>query len=139
MNLAIAALTLVGVIQVGALWYVLRGLRRLDHLEARLGHLTDALSLLTETSEAGFRSTASEIARIAERAESSAVPAAAAAATSRRIARAAKTGRSTADIAAEERLAEGEVNLRLHLAKSAVARRTRTKASKEADHGALRA
>jgi hypothetical protein len=137
MNLAIAALTLVGVIQIGALWYVLRGLRRLDRLEARLGRLTDALSFLTETSEAGFRSTAVEIARIAERAEAPA--AAASGATSRRIAKAAGKGRSTAEIASQERLSEGEISLRLHLARSAAARRLRAKGQKEADHAALRA
>jgi hypothetical protein len=137
MNLAIVALTLVGVIQVGALWYVMRGLRRLDRLDTRLGHLTDALSLLTETSEAGFRSTAVEIARISERI---AVPAAAASSTTtRRIAKAVKRGRSAAEVAAEERVSEGEVNLRLHLAKSAAARRLRTKTAKEAGHGSLRA
>jgi hypothetical protein len=122
---------------VGALWYVVRGLRRLDRLETRLGHLTDALSLLTETSESGFRSTAVEIARIAERTASESV--AASGTTTRRIARAVKKGRSTAEVAAEERLAEGEINLRLHLAKSAAARRMRTKAPKETEHGALRA
>jgi hypothetical protein len=137
MNLAIVALSVVGVIQVGALWYVMRGLRRLDRLDTRLGHLTDALSLLTETSEAGFRSTALEVARIAER---SAVPAAAASSTTtRRIAKAVTKGRSAAEVAAEERVSEGEVNLRLHLAKSAAARRLRTRTAKETNHGSLRA
>lgn len=138
MNLAIVALTLVGVMQVGAFWYVLRGLRRLERLETRLERLTDALSLLTETSEAGFRSAAMEIARIAERASAPTAPPPAAE-TTRRIARAAKKGKTPAEIASDERLAEGEINLRLHLAKSAAARRLRTKASKEADHGALHA
>jgi hypothetical protein len=137
MNLAMVALTVVGVIQVGALWYVMRGLRRLDRLETRMGHLTDALSLLTETSEAGFRSTAVEIARIAER--TAAPLAAASGTTTRRIAKAVKKGRTTAEVAAEERLSEGEVNLRLHLANSAAARRMRTQTAKETDHGALRA
>jgi len=137
MNLAIVALALVGGIQIGALWYVMRGLRRLDRLETRLGHLIDALSLLTETSEAGFRSTAAEIARIAER---TAAPAAeVSGATTRRIAKAVKKGRTAAEVAADERLSEGEVNLRLHLAESAAARRSRTKTAKEAGHGALRA
>jgi hypothetical protein len=137
MNLAIVALALVGVVQVGALWYVVRGLRRFDRLETRVAHLTDALSLLAETSEAGFRSTAVEIARIAERATGAA--AVESGTTTRRIAKAVKKGRSSAEIAAEERLAVGEVNLRLHLAKSAAARRSRTKSAKEADRGALRA
>jgi len=137
MNLAIAALTLVGVIQVGALFYVLRGLRRLGRLETRLGHLTDALSLLTETSEAGFKSTAVEIARIAERAAEPAAQTSTSA--TRRVAKAAKKGKTPAEIAAVERLAEGEVNLRLHLAKASAARRLRPRGSREAEHGALRA
>jgi hypothetical protein len=137
MNLAIAALTLVGVVQIAALWYVVRAFRRFTRLETRLGHLTDALSLLTETSEAGFRSTAVELARIAERGagESAVAPGT----TNRRVAKAAKKGRSVAEIAAEERLAEGEVNLRLHLARSAAARRPQAKTAKETEHGALRA
>jgi hypothetical protein len=137
MNLAIAAVTLVGVIQIGALWYVLRGLKRLERLETRLTRLTDALSLLTEASEAGFRSAAVEIARIAERSERPS--AAASATTARRIASAVRKGRQVAEIAAEERVSEGEINLRLHLAKSAAARRLRARGQKEADHAALRA
>jgi hypothetical protein len=136
MNFAVVALTLVGVVEAAAFWYVARGLRRLEHVESRLAHLNDALALLTETAESGFRSTAAEIGRIAERtaAAATATPATAV----RRIASAAKKGRSTSDIAAEERLAEGEVSLRLHLAKSVAARRAKTRTPKEADHGALR-
>jgi hypothetical protein len=136
MNLAIMALTLVGVVEVAALCYVARGLRRLEQVDSRLSHLADALSLLTETAESGFRSTAVEIGRIAERTvtASSVAPAT----TVRRIATAVKKGRTPGDIAAEERMSEGEVNLRLHLAKSAAARRARTKTSKEAEHAALR-
>jgi hypothetical protein len=137
MNFAVVALTLVGIVEAAALWYVARGLRRLQNVESRIGHLTDALSLLTETAESGFRSTAVEIGRIAERAASA--PAAAPAAAVRRIATAVKKGRATSEIAAEERMAEGEVNLRLHLAKSAAAHRAKARATKEAGHGALRA
>jgi hypothetical protein len=137
MNFAVIALTLVGVVQTAALWFAVRGLRRLDRLEARLGHLTDGLSLLTETSESGFRTTALEIGRIAERTAS--VSAVESGTTTRRIAKAVKKGRSTTEIAADERLAEGEVSLRLHLAKSAAARRLSAKTTKEANHGALRA
>ena len=136
MNLAVVALTLVGVVDAAALWYVARGLRRLEHVESRLAHLTDALSLLTETAESGFRSTAVEIGRIAERTASATT--AASGTASRRIASAVKKGQSTSAIAAEERMAEGEVNLRLHLAKSAAVRRARTRTSREADHGTLR-
>lgn len=136
MNLAIITLTFVGVVEAGVLWYVARGLRRLEQVESRLGHLTDALTLLTETAEAGFRSSATEIGRISELAASGST--AASGLATRRIAAASKKGRSSADIAAEERVSEGEVNLRLHLAKSAAARRMKIRTSKEVEHGALR-
>ena len=137
MNFTIVALTLVGVVQAAAFWYVARGLRRLDRIEARVGHLTDTLSLLTETSESGFRSTAVEIARIAER--TAAAAPAASGTTTRRITKAAKKGRTAGEIASDERLAEGEVSLRLHLAESAAVRRSTTKTAKESGHVAMRA
>lgn len=137
MNLAILALALVGVIETAAFWFVVRGLRRLDRMESRLGHLTDALALLTETAESGFRSTAVEISRIAER--NALTAAGMPGGATRRIAAAAKKGRAASDIAVEEQMAEGEVNLRLHLAKSAAARRLKTHSLKETSHAALRA
>jgi hypothetical protein len=137
MNLAIVALTVVGFVEAGVLWYVARGLRRLEGVESRLGHLADAMALLTETAETGFQSTASEIGRIAER--TSAATAVASGLVTRRVATAAKKGRSSTEIAATERVAEGEVNLRLHLAKSAAARRLKTRSAQETGHAALRA
>jgi hypothetical protein len=136
MNLAIVALTLVGVVEAAALFVVARGLRRLAHVDSRLGHLTDALTLLTETAEAGFRANAAELGRVAER--SVATSPAASGLVTRRIATASKKGRAASEIAAEERIAEGEVNLRLHLAKSAAARRLKTGGAREASHGSLR-
>lgn len=136
MNLAIIALTLVGVVEAAVLWHVARGFRRLEGIESRLGHLTDALTLLTETAESGFRSSAVEMGRIADRASTASVTASETAI--RRMSTALKKGRSTTDIAAEERVAEGEVSLRLHLAKAAAARRMNTRTAKEAGHGALR-
>ena len=136
MSLAIIALTLVGLVEAGMLWYVARGLRRLDGVETRVGHLADAVALLTEAAEAGFRSNASEIGRMAEQAVAGAATPSALA--TRRMATAARKGRPAGDIAAAEGVSEGEVNLRLHLAKSAASRRQKAKASKEAGSGALR-
>jgi hypothetical protein len=130
MNLAIIGLTVVGIVEAAALWAVFRGLRRLDRVDSRLGQLSDALLMLTETAETGFRANAAELARVVERAGESS--SAASGLVSRRIAGAAKKGRAVAEIAAQERVAEGEVNLRLHLAKSAASRRQKAGTAKEA-------
>ncbi len=45
---------------------LLRALRELDQMGDRLAHFADALTLLTETSEVGFRSTARELARLTD-------------------------------------------------------------------------
>ena len=66
MNYLVIALTVVGAAQAVVLWVVSRRLNRLDQVEARLGHLTDALTLLAETAESGFRANAQEVARIAD-------------------------------------------------------------------------
>jgi hypothetical protein len=73
MNLAISTLALVGLVETGVLWFVARGLRRLEQVESRLGHLTDALTLLAETAEAGFHANAMEIGRMVERASTTSV------------------------------------------------------------------
>jgi hypothetical protein len=127
------------VVQIGLLGYLVRvthGQRRAD---ARLAQLSDALSLLTEATESGFRSVASEMARISDAGQM----AASKPVSVRRLATAAKRGRSTADIAAAEGLSEGEVALRLHLASHATERahdsRRRTRTATENRDGALHA
>ncbi len=135
MNVAIIALILVGVVETAVLWFVVRDLRRLDRVEGRLAHLTDALALLTETAEAGFRASAQEIARALDLAAPK--QPAGASGTARRMAASSRRGKTTSDIAAEELMSEGEVNLRLHLAKAASAR-TRARRAQEGIHAALR-
>lgn len=82
-------------------------------LEHRITQLTAGIALLTDTTEGGFRDVAAEVGRFA--------PAPAAprprprAATQRRIASAARRGRSVQEIAAREEVSEGEVRLRLNL------------------------
>jgi hypothetical protein len=87
--------------------------RRLGRFDQRLAHLTDALSLLTETAEAGFRANAAEIGRLGERAPGERDPSLD---VTSRLARAVRRGRSVQQIAADEQISEGEVRLRLHLA-----------------------
>ena len=93
-------------------------------LEEKVGHLADALSMLTETSEAGFKAIADELTRRA----AAAPPAAPARRRrSRASRRRARKGTSIAEIAAAEHMSEGEVRLRLHLAEHAPASRARTR------------
>jgi len=136
MNYAVVALTLVGAVEAIVLWVVTRRLDRLDQMDARIGHLTDALTLLTETAESGFRLNGEEIGRIAE--GLAVKTATVSQAKTRRVASAARKGRPVREIAATEQVSEGEVNLRLHLAEAA-ARAKQSRRSAETNHGSLRA
>lgn len=108
LTVAVAAL---GLVQAALLWRLLRLGRDLRTYDERSGHLSDAVSLLTETTEASFRAVALEVERLA-----STGPARATRTSTRRVAAAARRGRSVQEIAATERVSEGEVRLRLHLA-----------------------
>lgn len=114
-----AALTLLSAVQAWLLWRLSRMVAASARLEEKVGHLGDALSILTETSEAGFKAIADELTRRT-------LPAAPAARSKTPIARlkaAARRGTSIAEIAAAEHMSEGEVRLRLHLAEHAPAAR----------------
>ena len=92
--------------------------RRLVRLDERLAHLTAGISLLTDTAEGGLRDVAQEIERLAALGAKTAKPKTRAA-TQRRVSNAARRGRSVQDIAATEKMAEGEVRLRLQMANAA--------------------
>jgi hypothetical protein len=127
------ALILLSGVQAWLLFRLSRMVAASARLEEKVGHLGDALSILTETSEAGFKAIADELTRRA-------VPTAPAARPKTPIARlkaAARRGTSIAEIAAAEHMSEGEVRLRLHLAEHAPAARSRAKATEGRD--ALRA
>jgi hypothetical protein len=117
-----------GVVVMGAAWTVLlwravRAIRAVGHLEARVAGLTEALALLTDTTETGFRSIGEQLvapaptvsARPARRA-----PARTRRTTTSRVVRAARGGQSVPEIAAAEHVSEGEVRLRQYLANAAV-------------------
>ena len=125
------------IVQIGLLWRNLSGARSLRRAEQRVGQLSDALALLTETSEAGFRAMATEIERLAETGTRRHEPRVNIA----RMAAAVRRGRSIAEVAAAEGLSEGEVALRLHLVEQRQGRSdTRTRrGSKGTGDGALRA
>ena len=136
------------IVQGWILWRLLGAVSVVSRMDEKLAHFGDALTLLTETAEGGFRAVASELDRAGQ-------PAASATAakkpvprpTSARMTAAAKRGRSVEEIASTEQVSEGEVRLRLHLAKQAAAakatrtKRTRLDASQtqEPQNGALRA
>jgi ABC-type hemin transport system ATPase subunit len=84
-------------------------MRRFDD---RLNRTAQGLSLLVDTSEAGFAMLGNEVAKITAEPPRKY----AAKSTTRRIATAARRGRGVAEIAAREGLSEGEVRLRMHLA-----------------------
>jgi len=113
-SLGLWGVATVGVLELGLFCWMVRSLRCLKEIEQRVGQLTDALSLLTETTETGFRASAIEIARLAGHQAASRGAASQRSATSR-VSRARRRGRTIQDIAADERMSEGEVRLRLHL------------------------
>jgi len=124
-TLATAALVTMGILELGLVFWLAKSMRGQQRLEGRLDRLTEALSLLTETSESGFNANAAEIARLAQ------LPVEA----RRRVARARRTepaaatgvngskttdGRSAAPRQApgaglQKRMSEGEEHLRAHL------------------------
>jgi hypothetical protein len=99
--------------------FLMKALRRIPPLEDRLGQLSSALSLLTETSEAGFGAVAAEVERLnlrpPRRTEG--------ATTTTRVVKAARRGESIEEIAAAEHVSESEVRLRLHFAECPAASR----------------
>jgi hypothetical protein len=99
------------IVQIGLLWKNLSVTRSLRRADQRLTQLGDALALLTETSEVGFRTMATEIERLAEAGPRRRDPRVNVA----RLAAAVRRGRPLSEVAAAEGLSEGEVALRLHL------------------------
>jgi hypothetical protein len=115
------ALLVLSAVQALLLWRLSRMVAASARLEEKVGHLGDALSILTETSEAGFRAIADELTRR----EAAPVAAPRAKAPIARLKAAARKGTSIADIAAAEQMSEGEVRLRLHLSEANGAGRKR--------------
>jgi hypothetical protein len=93
------------------LWQQRRTMRSLD---GRVAHLSAAMALLTDTLEGGLHDVAREVSRLAAQPPASApVEPRARVATQRRVRGAAKRGRSVREIAADERMSEGEIRLML--------------------------
>jgi hypothetical protein len=140
----LAAVILVAIHQVRLGRHLTRRTRDVQQLEAKINHFTEALALLTETSELGFHAMAREIGRVAG--------------TMARVTPLAADGRPLHEVAAAERVSEGEARLRMHMQRSTQApgvellgslktavtdgfeqaSRARAGAVREASHGALR-
>jgi hypothetical protein len=121
-----AVLTVVVIGQSYLLWRLTRSLGGVQKLDEKLGHYGDALSLLTETTESGFKAVAAELDRASARPNDGPAKAALKKAmpgtsTAARISAAARRGRTVPEIAAAEELSEGEVRLRLHMSRQAQA------------------
>lgn len=121
---------LVGIVVLAGLEVVhIRGLlyqqQAMARLTERVEQLRAAMALLTDTAETGFRDIALEVGR------SAAVPPAPAARAqvARRITTATRRGRSVRDIAAAEKMSEGEVRLRMTLADAPAGRKGNRRAS----------
>src|SRR5687767_14391331 len=112
-SVAGGALLLVG----GVFWVHARTQAAIERLDDRISHLLAGISLLTDTTEGALRDVAVEVTRLAGT-QDGARPRTRAA-TQRRVATAARRGRSVQDIAAEEEVSESEVRLRLQLEKAA--------------------
>lgn len=108
-----AATIVAGGVMILSLW------RRIDALErgrSRVDRMGEAVTLLSETAEAGFAAVAQEI----EKLQRAPVPRSTAtrATVSRRVVKAATRGESVEQIARKEALSEGEVRLHLALAET---------------------
>ena len=117
MTSVVAVMVVVMAVETWYLWRVLvcldlLGRRFIGPVEDRLSSLTHSLTLLIDTTETCFQVVATQLGQ-----EQTAATSAERAARQRRMVRAVRRGRSVAEMAADEKVAQGEVRLRLHLAK----------------------
>ena len=120
------ALVVVSGIETWLLCRVVRRVEVLGRIDERVSSLAHTIALLTDTTEACFNAVAAQLQTTA-----SPRPARTRASKQRRVVEAASHGRSVAEIAAAEELAESEVRLVLHLAQPAMG-------MEDVEHGAMR-
>jgi len=109
---AVSILIAVCAVQAWLLWRLVRALGQMKRFDERLSSVTQGLSILVDTSEAGFAMLGNEMGKAAAEPPRPRPSRA----TTRRVTSAAARGREIWDIAADQELSEGEVRLRLHLA-----------------------
>jgi hypothetical protein len=100
----------------GLMWMQVQTRAAIERLDDRISHLLAGVSLLTDTTEGALRDVATEVTRLAA-VKDEVRPRVRT--TQKRVTTAARRGRSVQDIAAAEQVSEGEVSLRLQLAKAA--------------------
>jgi hypothetical protein len=114
---------LIAAFQAWCLWKVRRALAVLLPLEERVTRLNYSLGLLVDTTQGCFDALAAQVGQRAESPQPAPTVTAGRPATAnrqqrqRRVVGAAKRGRTVAQIAAEEAVAEGEVALRVQMAR----------------------
>jgi hypothetical protein len=113
MTYAVAAMAVMMLLESWCLWRVLERLGVLDRFEDRLANLSHTLMLLTDTTETCFQVVANQL----EKEQSTRPSPATRASRQRRIVSAAKRGRSMAEIASAEDVAESEARLRVQLSR----------------------
>ncbi|MEZ5290622.1 MAG: hypothetical protein R2745_06040 [Vicinamibacterales bacterium] len=131
---AAGAAALAGLVQLVLLWRLARSSRVAADALARVEKLTAALELLTDTTEEGFVNVTSELERLGARPPATGSTRRA---TTRRIAAAARKGRSLEDIALTESISESEVRLHLGLDHASAAEAAAAAAEAEASPGVL--
>jgi hypothetical protein len=102
------------------LWRLSIALRTLLPLEDRITRLSHSVAMLTDATEGCFKVVSSQLTATA--AASDGAPTARRQSRQRRVVGAARRGRSIKQIAAQEEVAEGEVALRVQLARDLHAR-----------------
>jgi DNA-binding NarL/FixJ family response regulator len=108
MTYVIGALVVVSLVEAWLLGRIVRRVGAIGRLEDRVSSLTHTIALLTDTTEACFNVVAGQL-------EPAARSKKARTARQRRVVGAASKGRSIAEIAADEEMAESEVGLRIAL------------------------
>jgi hypothetical protein len=113
---AVGGLTVVALAEALVIFRLSKALKAVTRFGERLVHLTSAMELLTDTTEAGLTNVGLALER-------SAPPRAARStrgATAKRIAAAARTGRAIEEIAADESLSQSEVRLHVQMKSQAL-------------------
>ncbi|OYV98395.1 MAG: hypothetical protein B7X11_06005 [Acidobacteria bacterium 37-65-4] len=113
MTWVIAGLLVLAVVQTMALVHLMRRLKAIDDLEARVSRFASAMTLLTDTTEAGLSTVAGALEQIDRHRATRPAPRTA---VTKRVVSAARSGREVPRIARDEALSESEVRLHLALA-----------------------
>lgn len=111
MTWVLTGLLIVAVAQTLVIVQMMRRLKVIDDLEARVSRFASAMTLLTDTTEAGLSTVAGALEQMDRRRATRPAPRTA---VTKRVVSAAKSGRELPRIARDEALSESEV--RLHLA-----------------------